>query len=165
MFSCLFHFCYSATRVSAPARGNSLHHNYGINAAKRGEKTNCNEKGREEREVGSFLMAWKERGALHLEPGVELISNYPPDDQPAFEVDWLPGVCWGRKFLRVPDPCRPRGRPPRDPGALDAPRVHQSCNPSLSDVRQQMLLPVGSIYLATPDPLHPAKETQRIMKC
>lgn len=51
---------------------------------------------RKEEPKGKWLLVCREKreGALQPEWGVHLICNYPPDEQPMFEVDWLPG----RKF-------------------------------------------------------------------
>lgn len=109
---------------------------------------NCKEKG-QRKGMWPLVYRWKKESTPLPEKGVDLISNYSPDDQPAFEVDWLPGVRWGEKVLKRLRPLATPRRAPHDPGTLNAPHTHQSCNPSLSDVRQQMLLPVRPRLLSS----------------
>lgn len=102
--------------------------------------------------MGSCL-AWKERGCSIQNEGSIWLAITPPTPILSVGVwSWL--ASWtlqGEKVLEGLWPLSTSRQAPRDLGTLDAPRVHQSCNPSMSDVRQQMLLPVGSIYLATLD--------------
>lgn len=118
---------------------------------------------------GKWLLVWREKkeAALQREWGVHLICNYlPPLPRWSAGVwSWL--ASWSLLWRKVVEglwPLPTSGRAPRDLRALDARPVRQPCNPSLSDVRQQMSLPVGSILPGDPWPRHhAAQETQRSM--
>lgn len=66
-------------------------------------------KRRVHKEVASCLTWKQKRGHSEQNEGSDWSAITLPDDQPAFDVDWLPGVRRGRKSYSVSDPCRPRG--------------------------------------------------------
>lgn len=98
ILSCLLHPCCTAAFWF-------LHTQKEISSSQLRDKCSQKEGGRQiakrkGEQKGKWHLVWHEKkeGALQPEWGVHLICNYPPDDQPVFEVDWLPGVCWERKF-------------------------------------------------------------------
>lgn len=66
-------------------------------------------KRRVHKEVASCLTWKQKRGHSEQNEGPDWSAITLPDDQPPFDVDWLPGVRRGRKSYSVCDPCRPRG--------------------------------------------------------
>lgn len=158
ILSCLLHPCCTAAFCFSTCKRKYPHHNYGINAAKKsGERQIAKRKGEQK---GKWPPVWREKkeGALKPEWRVHLICNYPPRWS-ASVWSWL--ASWsllGEKVLESLWPQPTSRQAPHDLGTLDAPYVHQSCNQSLSDVRQQMSLPVGSILPSNPWPRHPMKQ-------
>lgn len=103
---------------------------------------------------GKWSLVWREKKERVLQPewGVDLICNYLPDDQSVFEVDWLPGVCWGEKVLEgfwpLPTPKQAQAWP-GNPGCAPCASVMQSIH-----VRHQTT-DVASCWLHLPTDLWP----------
>lgn len=102
-----------------------------------------------EREVASCLMQRDEIVHSKQNEGSIWFSITLPKWS-ASVWSWLASC--SRKFYRGSDPCRPPGERQATREPWMRPSVYQSCNPYLSDIRQQMSLPVGSILPSNPWP-------------